>query len=148
MKTQKCLQARSRAPHHGHHEVHADLTETYCPGEPSLVERVYKALDRPYKFSMLVSDGHLADMLDERLASLYKQLRTRDRKITKLTKASKVYCLLLDEGYAGHFGYPEFYSSIDEAIQHSNQPDRSQWTFTEDEATWDLYTIFRVRAES
>lgn len=86
MKTQKCLQARSRAPHHGHHEVHGDLTETYCPGEPSLVERVYKALDRPYKFSMLVSDGHLADMLDERLASLYKQLRTRDRKITRLTK--------------------------------------------------------------
>ena len=90
MKTQKCLQARGRAPHRGHQVIHGDLTLTYCPGEPKLIERVYKALGQPYKFSMLMPDEVvLADMLDRRLANMKKQLRTRDRKITKLMKENK-----------------------------------------------------------
>ena len=90
MKTVKCLQARHRVPHTGHQVVHEDLTLTYCPGEPKLIERVYKALGQPYKFSMLMPDEVvLADMLDRRLANMKKQLRTRDRKITKLMKENK-----------------------------------------------------------
>lgn len=75
--------------------------DRFCNGIPSVSRRIHKVLGIPFKFSTIlgseVSCHPALDVLECRMKDLKKQLRTRDRKITKLMKENRRYKALGDD---------------------------------------------------